>query len=234
MPRRARREPDQPRERRNRDAEVIDAAVGVFHRKGFGAASIQDVADEVGVLKGSLYYYIDSKEDLLFRIFMESYRQSAVILEEAVASDGSPLDRLRSYFERYVLWYLENLERVSIYFSELRHLTGERRKAILEQRRRYNEFVERLIDEAKTGGEVSPDLNTKFATFFILGAVNGLPAWYHRKAESEPLEIARSYTEMIIGMLTGAQPSLLDERPTAAPKRTAKKTPNGSAKRKAA
>src|SRR4051812_25001793 len=52
--------------KRNREAEVIDAAVEVFFEKGYSAASIQDVADRVGVLKGSLYYYIDSKEDLLF------------------------------------------------------------------------------------------------------------------------------------------------------------------------
>ena len=58
--------------RRNRGQDVIEAAIRVFHKKGYASASIQDVAAEVGVLKGSLYHYIDSKEDLLARIFEDS------------------------------------------------------------------------------------------------------------------------------------------------------------------
>ena len=50
-----------PRRRPNREADVIDAAIEVFYQRGYAAATIQDVADKVGVLKGSLYYYIDSK-----------------------------------------------------------------------------------------------------------------------------------------------------------------------------
>ena len=57
------------RQRRNRSQDVLEAAVRVFHKKGYASSSIQDIADEVGVLKGSLYHYIDSKEDLLISIF---------------------------------------------------------------------------------------------------------------------------------------------------------------------
>ena len=45
--------------------EIVDAAAAVFQRKGYEAASTADVADAVGMLKGSLYYYINSKEELL-------------------------------------------------------------------------------------------------------------------------------------------------------------------------
>jgi DNA-binding transcriptional regulator YbjK len=61
--------PRVPTARRNRSDEILQAAIEIFHQKGYAAASIQDVADTVGVLKGSLYHYIDSKEDLLARIF---------------------------------------------------------------------------------------------------------------------------------------------------------------------
>ena len=113
--------------KRNREAEVLDAAIEVLYAHGYDAATIQDVADKVGVLKGSLYYYIDSKEDLLPRILTESYEQSQVILADAVALDASPLERLRRYFQAYVLWYLRNVERVSIYFNDWKSLTGVRR-----------------------------------------------------------------------------------------------------------
>ena len=63
-----------PVDRRNREHEVVEAAVKVFYEKGYAASTIQDVADVVGVLKGSLYHYISSKEDLLFRILQQSSR----------------------------------------------------------------------------------------------------------------------------------------------------------------
>ncbi len=51
------------RPRKRRDQEVIDAAAKVFYERGFADASVQDVADELGILKGSLYHYIETKED---------------------------------------------------------------------------------------------------------------------------------------------------------------------------
>jgi len=69
--------------RGSRQAEVTQAAVEIFAQKGYRAASIQDVADKVGVLKGSLYYYIDSKEDLLWRIIEDVHKEWAAILQQA-------------------------------------------------------------------------------------------------------------------------------------------------------
>jgi len=111
--------------RRNREIDVMDAAVDVFWRKGYAAASVQDVAESVGVLKGSLYYYISSKEDLLFRILDDVHEQSRKILDEVVELDATPLERLRIYMERHVEWYLDHVEEVTVYFRDWRYLTGD-------------------------------------------------------------------------------------------------------------
>jgi AcrR family transcriptional regulator len=189
--------------KRNREAEVLDAAIEVFYQRGYDAATIQDVADKVGVLKGSLYYYIDSKEDLLHRIFTESYEQSRVLLAEADALDAPPLERLRRYFQAYVLWYLQNVERVSIYFNDWKSLTGARRTEVIEQRGVYEQFIADHIDAAKRDGTVSEQIETKYAVFFLLGAVNGVPVWYRRKGPDSPEHIAESYADMVIATLLG-------------------------------
>jgi AcrR family transcriptional regulator len=191
-----------PRERRNREAEVIDAALHVFSKKGYSAASIQDVADAVGVLKGSLYYYIDSKEDLLFRIFDESHRQASVIADEITTdTDTPPLQRLQTFFERYTRWYLDNFERVSLYFREWRYLTGERRETVLAQRRAWERLVSSLIKEAKSRGDVGDDVDVKYATFFALGSVNSIPEWYRPSGRDSATRIAREYATMIVRSL---------------------------------
>lgn len=193
--------------RRNRDGEIIDAAIEVFSRKGFAAASVQDVADAVGLLKGSLYHYITSKEELLFRIFDESHRQGSAIIEEVSSLDLPPLERLHRYFERYVLWYLSNVERVSLYFKEWRYLEGERRKTVVDQGRVYARFVRELIEEAQAAGEVRKEVDPKLASFFIMGAVNAIPDWYHPNGRESPATLARRYADMTVQVLTGTPPS---------------------------
>jgi TetR/AcrR family transcriptional regulator, cholesterol catabolism regulator len=192
--------------RRNREAEVLQAAIEVFWKKGYAAASIQDVADRVGVLKGSLYHYIDSKEDLLFQIFNESHEQASAIVEEVAALDAPAIERLRIYVERYLLWYLTHLERVSLYLSEWRYLTGARRATVMEQRRTYEGFVRNLILAAQAEGDVPEGLNAKYASFFILGALNGVPTWYRRNGPDPPEEIANAYAAMALEVL-GPRPA---------------------------
>src|SRR5262245_1297495 len=81
-----------------RRQEIIDAAAEVFHRKGYSDASIQDIADEVGLLKGSLYHYIEAKEDLLFAVLSGVYELARQNIDHVRAMDElRPIERLRAY-----------------------------------------------------------------------------------------------------------------------------------------
>jgi len=132
--------------------------------------------------------------------------QAQELVERVRASDDSALDQLHRYFESYVLWYLENLERVSLYLNEWRYLTGERLERVIAQRRTYERFIRELIERAQDEGSVDDSLDVKYATFFILGAVNGVPTWYRRKGQDAPQRIARAYADMIVGTLTATSP----------------------------
>jgi AcrR family transcriptional regulator len=191
------------RQRRNRRQDVVEAAVRVFHKKGYASASIQDVAAEVGVLKGSLYHYIDSKEDLLARIFEDSAGHFTEMLDEASGLDERPVERLRSFARACSLWYLRNIERVAIYATEWKHLTGKRRKDVVEIREDYERRLAGLIGEVKEAGEASPELDVNFATYFIFGALNGLPDWYRRRGPDKPERIADAYAELIVNTVVG-------------------------------
>ena len=193
--------------RRNRHEEVIDAAVEIFYEKGYAAAAIQDVADAVGVLKGSLYYYIDTKEDLLFRICERVHAQSLAILEEVAARDLRPIERIRAYIYAHVKWYLENTKLVGVFFREWRYLGGERLNEVAAHRRGYDRTVRGLISDARKAGEVSQDLNEKYASFYILAAVNAVPDWYRAGGRDSAHKIAEAYAELTVGTLTGTRAS---------------------------
>jgi AcrR family transcriptional regulator len=191
------------RQRRNRRQDVIEAAIHVFHEKGYASASIQDVAAEVGVLKGSLYHYIDSKEDLLARIFEDSAGRFMQMLDEASGLDERPVERLRSFGRTCSLWYLGNIERVAIYATQWKHLTGKRRDDVVAIREAYEGRLAGLIEEVKEAGEAAPDLDVKFATYFIFGALNALPDWYRRRGADPPERIADTYAELIVNTVVG-------------------------------
>lgn len=196
-------------DRRNREPELIAAAITVFSEKGYAAASLQDVADIVGVLKGSLYHYISSKEELLARICVESHAQASELMAEAVASADDPLDQLRTYLERIALWYLTNIERVSIYFNEGKWLTGERLDEVRAQGREFHSFIRTLIDKARSGDRVREDVDPRVATQLILGSLNSVSTWYRPDGLYSPEEIATAITDMALASISGAVPAPL-------------------------
>src|SRR4051794_11110243 len=95
---------------RLRDAEVLQTAAEVFARRGYAAATVQDVADELGMLKGSIYYYIKSKEELLFRVLDSVHDDVDALLREAIEiPDLNPLERLLEYVRNQCTYNLRNL-----------------------------------------------------------------------------------------------------------------------------
>jgi AcrR family transcriptional regulator len=166
---------------RKRDQEVVDAAARVFYRSGYANASVQDVADELGILKGSLYHYIDTKEDLLFRMLEETHDDVHGILADVVAAEGlEPLDRLELYIRRQVEYNIDNLARVSVYYHDLDRLGDERRKQILARRREHEQFVVRMIRESQADGTADDSLDAVLLSRSIFATIIWTYRWYRK------------------------------------------------------
>lgn len=195
------------RARRNRESDVIEAAISVFYAKGYSAATIQDVADAVGMLKGSLYHYIATKEDLLHKVLRGSHEQAQAIMTQVSALEGPPLERLRTYLTLIHLWYLEHPERVSVYFNQLHHLNGDSYAEMRMQNREFEYFLRGLLAEAKGAGALADDVDPKLASFFILGALNSLPKWYQPGGPLSRQRIAEEFAVMATRMLLPRTPA---------------------------
>ena len=166
---------------KKRDREVLDAAARVFYERGYSDASVQDVADELGILKGSLYHYIDTKEDLLFRLLQETHDEIYEILEEVAELEGlNPLERLEIYIRKQVEYNIDNLLRVSVYYHDLERLTEERRKAIVGRRREHETWVIGLIGEAQAAGLADPGLDPKIAARCIFATIIWTYRWFRK------------------------------------------------------
>ena len=155
------------------------AAAKVFAERGYAEASVQDVADELGILKGSLYHYIKTKEDLLFWLLEEVHRDVQEILEDVAGRpDVEPLERLSLYVRDQVLYNLDNLERISIYYHDVDRLGPERLKKVLDQRHAHERFVNGLIRKAQEEGTADPSMDARVLTNCLFGTVIWTYRWY--------------------------------------------------------
>ena len=201
--------PKRPQERRDRSAEVIDAAIQVFYAKGYADASMQDVADRVGVLKGSLYHYISSKEELLYNVLSKAHDEAIEIVRRVEETDDRADARLSLYLSLLGSWYLANIERVSIYFKEGGQLSGSRAEAVRAQRKSTLAFLCRLLDDAKESGLVRPDVDTKLASLMIFGQLNSFPDWYMRHGPYKATVVTRAFVKAVLAALSAPVPVLL-------------------------
>lgn len=167
---------------KKRDAEVLAAAARVFHERGYAAASVQDVADELGILKGSVYHYIKTKEDLLFQLLQVTHDEIYEVLEEVSAMDDlQPLERLELYVRRQVEYNLDNVTRVTVYYNDVGRLSPERRKRIYARRREHEKWVVELIDEAKSAGQADPIMDSKVLSRCIFATIIWPYRWYNKR-----------------------------------------------------
>lgn len=168
-----------PRAPRKRDQEVLDAAAKVFHKVGYSDASIQEVANELGILKGSLYHYIDSKEDLLFRLVDQTHDEVHKVLEDVASVEGlEPAERIGLYVQRQVEYNFANLLPVTVYFREVDRLSPKRRATIVERRRAHEKWLTDLIVEAQKLGQADPDLDSQVLSRNIFASIIWTYRWY--------------------------------------------------------
>ncbi|WP_344417742.1 TetR/AcrR family transcriptional regulator [Pseudonocardia ailaonensis] len=181
-----------------RAEQILEIAQGIFHVKGFSATSMDDIANEVGILKGSLYYYMDTKEDLLYRIALAVHQVVDVTLAEAAArTDLSPLDRIVDYVENQILYNTSHVTQMAVYHHEWRRLTGDHYRAIALRRSQNEAVVKSLFEEARAIGEVDPDLNVYLAMANVFAVTIWPYTWYHADGPIEPEDLARFCTNLL-------------------------------------
>ena len=178
-----------------KDEKIFAEAVRVFRQKGYHAASMQNIADAVGLQKGSLYHYISSKEELLFKIFERSTGALTQQLEAIINSQDSPSDKLRHAMEAHLVALCEPLDIYTVYLSERRALSGRYHAKVRAEGARHARLLEQIIQQ----GIASKDfraVDPKMAAHAILGMCNWLYQWYSPDGRLTPNEIAAIFSNM--------------------------------------
>ena len=190
--------------RRLRSAEraksIHAAALRIFRQKGYHAASMQNIADAVGLYKGSLYYYVSSKEELLVRLFEGRADQVLSEIRDTAGGTGTRTEQLRAMVRAYVLGVLRNLDSVRVYLREEHALPPAALRQVRDEQRTMRELFEGVIgDGMRDGSFVGTD--PKLAALALLGMCTWVHRWYRPKGRLTETAIADDFADRAIRML---------------------------------
>src|SRR5436190_24098298 len=130
----------------SRRSELTRQAARLFAEKGYHGTSIGDLAQAMGVQKGSLYAHIESKQDLLY----ETMRDGAAAFHgalDAIPEQLPATEKIRLALRGHLRIVSEQLDVATVFVREWRYLAGERREEVLAERRRYEERIRDLFRE---------------------------------------------------------------------------------------
>jgi AcrR family transcriptional regulator len=180
--------------------ELTRQAARLFAEKGYHGTSIGDLAEAMGVQKGSLYAHIDSKADLLWDVARDGAAAFHAALD-AVPHDLPATEKIRLALRAHLRVVAEQLDVATVFVREWRYLEGERRDEFVAERRRYEERFRALFREGRELGQLRTDLDDATAALLVLSAANWAYTWLSPGRDTD--ELADRFLALVLDGVRG-------------------------------
>lgn len=181
---------------------ILRTAAQIFAEKGYHQASIRDIARATGISLSGLYYYFDSKEELLFLIQDFCFRTLLDNLGRILEDAEEPPRRLRLLIENHLRFFVNNMAEMKVLSHEADSLSGEFRARVNAKKRQLTEVAAGILADLNPHSQVDP----RVAVFSLFGMMNWLYNWY-RPGRDAPVErLAEDMSRLFLrGFLQGAE-----------------------------
>ena len=187
-------------QRETKRAAVLSCAAKLFNTKGARSTTFADVASRLGLTKTSLYYYVATKEDLIYQCYDANMRQAHDQLDRAEEAYQGATECLMAFLESQINTTLRSLDGEGDFYAaplEVASLKAEHREVLEEE---YRRLLRRLIDLLNRGieaGRIRP-CNPVVTIRAILGALDWSFYWLYEM----PREQARGVVNVLRDLLT--------------------------------
>lgn len=191
---------------RPKHEELLAAAVRLFRQKGYHDTSMQDLAEAVGIQRGSLYHYIEAKEDLLHEIMERAMRRLLDAVEPVAASAVPASEKLRRAVEAHLAVAASYRDELVVLHVELKSLSAARRQRMLALRDRYEGLFRRIVQEGVRTGEFR-EVDPKTVGLAVLGVCNWFTTWFRPDGPLSHADFARAFADLFLdGLVRRPQP----------------------------
>lgn len=177
-----------------RDA-VVATAARLFNERGYYAATLDDVANELHVTKAALYYYIRDKDEILFECQKQALQTMRDVLDEINLHDRPVRQRLEHFLQDYARILSEDYGKCLIR-TGIRQLKPESREKVLPFVRQLDNGLLKLIEEGVANGEIQPHA-ARLIRNFIFGAFQGLTNWFNPDGEFTIEQVFTAYWDIL-------------------------------------
>ena len=179
---------------------IIRKASYIFAEKGYQKTTLEEIAAELKLTKGSIYHYFNGKEDILFQSLLRAHSLANESLTQVCAiPDIPPDERLKLAIKRHV-----DVITQRFVFSSLRQqdlmLHGEMREKIIRERDKFQVMLSNIIKEGMDQGIFRND-NLKIIVLALLGAINWIGFWYSEDGPFNPEMIGEHIAEYLVNGL---------------------------------
>ncbi len=184
--------------------EILRTAAAVFAEVGFDPASIRMVADRAGVSVAGLYYYVHSKDELLYliqyHVFDGLVRRFETDSEQMLADGGElarPEARLFRFIHNHLDHFLTDMDSLTVCTRELRRLNGDYLQQVETLQRAYFSQAFEIFQELcsiQNGIQMDP----RTATLAMFGAINWVSTWYDPASDKSARELAEELVKLYL------------------------------------
>ncbi|MEZ5428500.1 MAG: TetR/AcrR family transcriptional regulator [Pyrinomonadaceae bacterium] len=187
----------------DRAQEICLTAAQIFFSKGYNATSLNDIAEALNITKAGLYYYVEGKQDLLYRIIQMGLDNVRNEVLNPARDIVDPEERLRFIIYNHARLSAGGDHAVIIISHEVNELSFTQKEETLKRRREYFDFIRDTMVELRDQGKLEEvDLTT--ATFTILGMIIWLSRWFSSKGKMSVENVCEDVCEMAMrGILKG-------------------------------
>ncbi|MFF5009780.1 TetR/AcrR family transcriptional regulator [Streptomyces phaeochromogenes] len=200
------RDADLPQRQQTVDARTISAAaLRLFAERGYRATTMSDIGAAIGIRGPSLYRHVTSKQVLLGEIMVETMRALIADQQAALDAGGDVSLQLRRIVEAHVRYHAAHREQAFVGNREIENLEQPYRDQVLRLRQTYERGLRTVIERGCAEGDFTV-AEPRLASYAILDMGMGVSAWFRTDGPHGAEQIAYTYADYAIRMLTGRSP----------------------------
>jgi AcrR family transcriptional regulator len=189
-----------------RRQKLIEAAASVFQTKGYGAASLGDVANVLGTDRASLYYYVSSKEELFHAVVFKAAEDNVLKAEAIRDRDDTAVAKLSDIIHELMASYEKHYPYLFVYIQE--KMTsfvpdGDDEESVWAAdmrslNERYETAVLDVVNQGHAEGVFKTLASARVTSYGIIGMVNWSHRWFRPDGPSSAEEVGDAFTEIVL------------------------------------